>query len=360
MQRILHVVGKMDRGGAETLIMNVYRNIERKKIQFDFVVHGDETGIYSDEISQLGGHVYHIPKYRVINYSSYVQAWKQLFSKHPEYNIIHAHMNSTANIYLKIAKKFGLYTIEHSHNTSNGFGYVVKLKDYNSKQSIKFADKKLACSVDAGHWLYGSNDFVVYNNAIDINRFYYREDARIKLRHQLGIDESTLLLGHVGRFEEQKNHQFFLSLLPKLKRNDYHLVFIGTGTLENEIKLKIKDMNLDKNVSFLGVQTNVDEWLSAMDILIFPSLYEGLSLSLVEAQATGLPILLSDTISKENELTDLITFLPLNDIGEWVKAIQHTHTDLPKREEYNEVISLAGYSDKEVAKQWENMYLNIR
>lgn len=286
MKRILHVVGSMDRGGAETLIMNVYRKIDRNNIQFDFVVHGSDSGSYADEIKQLGSKIYHVPKYRVYNYLQYQKAWETLFESHPEYKIIHAHMNSTANIYLKIAQKYNVRTIEHSHNTSNGTGLIAKLKDYNSKQSIQFADMRLACSNDAGKWLYHDKEFVVYNNAIDTNRFYYDENARIKLRKKLGVDDSTILLGHVGRFAEQKNHKFFIPLLEKLGAMNYHLIFIRNGLLEENIRQQINDHNLNDKVTFLGVQTNVHEWLSAMDILIFPSLYEGLSLSLVEAQAT--------------------------------------------------------------------------
>ena len=208
-ERILHVLGSLNMGGAETLVMNIYRNIDRNKFQFDFVVHGKDIGKYEEEILSFGGKVYHIDEYRVYNHFKYKNIWNNFFNEHEEYKIIHGHMRSTASIYLKIAKKHGLKTICHSHNTSNGKGFKSVIKKLLQSRIKKSCDMYIGCSYDANKWLFGetiakSNDCYVLNNGIDTNFFKYDEKKRNNVRSELGLTDE-LLVGNVGRLCYQKN-----------------------------------------------------------------------------------------------------------------------------------------------------------
>ena len=332
--RVLQVIGIMNRGGAEAMIMNLYRNINRNKIQFDFIEHTSQKAAFDDEIVSLGGKIYHCPKFKGTNIFEYKKWWNNFFENEgKDYHIIHGHIGSTAAIYLSIAKKHGLYTIAHSHNTNNvndGFNFKQMLYSVLSYNTRNVADYFFACSKQAGIDRFGSkvvsdrSRYSVFNNAIDTDLFKFDKKIRENKRDELHL-ENRFVIGHVGRFEEQKNHKFILKVFAEwLKYNrDSVLLLVGGGPLEEDIKDYAKKLNIFDSVKFLGVRSDVNELMQAMDVLLFPSIYEGLGVVLIEAQATGLPCLVSQAIQNEAKLIDSLIFEEnLNsDIQRWVKNI---------------------------------------
>ena len=296
----------MNRGGAETMIMNYYRSIDRTKVQFDFVENSFEPAVFDEEIQSLGGRIFRCPHYNGKNHITYVRWWKQFFREHcGEFAAVHGHLGSTAAIYLSAAKKAGVYTIAHSHNTHqiSLSGMVYQMYSYPTRY---VADYFFGCSQDAGISRYGkricdsSEKFSVLNNAIDTDHFAYREEIRAKIRRKLGL-EGKLVIGHVGRFFAQKNHRFLLEIFAQIhKRNaDAVLLLVGDGELRGEIEKQIRDSGLDEYVILAGVQADVNPYYHAMDVMLLPSLYEGKPFVIIEAQASGLPCVISDKVPSE-------------------------------------------------------------
>lgn len=312
--RILHVLGRTDRGGAESLVMNIYRNIDREKIQFDFAIHTEDRCDFDDEIESLGGRIYHLPRYKVYNHLNYKKAWNDLLNKN-NFKAIHGHMNSTASIYLKIAKKKGITTISHIHNINAEGGFKSKIKEIYKKDINDISDYKFACSIEAGHWMYGKDnkDFVVIENGIEVDKFLFNEEVRIRKRRALGIRENEILIGHIGNYRPVKNHKFALEVFKKVyqQNNDYKLAFIGADVREN-INLEKTSSRCKKNILFLGSRSDINELLQAIDIFILPSISEGLPIASIEAQAAGLKCIISDKVSKEVACTKNVIFLPIN------------------------------------------------
>lgn len=310
--RVLQVLGGLNRGGAETMVMNLYRNIDRNKIQFDFIKHTESKCAYDDEIKELGGRIYSIPKYKVYNHFQYKKAWNNFFKKHPEYKIIHGHVRSTATIYLKIAKKYGLYAIAHSHSTSSGKGIKAIIKNMLQFRIRYITDYFMGCSKEANEWLYGkkianSEKCIILHNAIDVEKYTYNEDIRNKLRKELNIKEDEMVVGNIGRFSYMKNHKFLIDIFEKLcKTENCKLLLVGDGELKNDIQNIVKNKHLENKVIFTGVRSDVNEILQAMDIFVMPSIFEGLPVTLIEAQASGVPSLIANTITKEVDITPLI------------------------------------------------------
>lgn len=310
--RVLQVLGGLNRGGAETMVMNLYRNIDRNKIQFDFIKHTESKCAYDDEIKELGGRIYSIPKYKVYNHFQYKKAWNNFLKKHPEYKIIHGHVRSTATIYLKIAKKYGLYAIAHSHSTSSGKGIKAIIKNMLQFRIRYITDYFMGCSKEANEWLYGkkianSEKCIILHNAIDVEKYTYNEDIRNKLRKELNIKEDEMVVGNIGRFSYMKNHKFLIDIFEKLcKTENCKLLLVGDGELKNDIQNIVKNKHLENKVIFTGVRSDVNEILQAMDIFVMPSIFEGLPVTLIEAQASGVPSLIANTITKEVDITPLI------------------------------------------------------
>lgn len=363
--RILHVLGRLDRGGAETMVMNLYRNIDRSKIQFDFVIHTTDKCDYSEEIEKLGGKIYSMPKYVGKNHFQYKSAWKNFFNVHPEYTIIHGHMRSTASIYLKIATQYNLKTIAHSHNTSSGEGISAIVKNLFQYPIRHIADYLFACSKNAGIWLFGKNacerdNFFILNNAIDAKKFIYDETKRNMIRSKLGIG-NELLIGHVGRFHPQKNHKFIINIFQKIQdiNPNSKLILVGDGDLKAVIQNEVFNLGIGNSVVFMGIRNDIEDILQAMDIFIFPSLYEGLGIVAIEAQASGLPCLVSDVIPKETFITELIHAMPLNEEPKlWAKKICELSYNYERRSYFNEICS-NGYDISLTTKWLEKFYLEI-
>lgn len=363
--RVLHVFGSLNRGGAETMVMNIYRNIDRSKIQFDFIIHTKDKCEYNDEIESLGGRIYDIYRYNGKNHLLYLKAWNEFFDEHSEYKIIHGHIRSTAAIYLKIAKKYGLTTIAHSHSTSNGISISAFIKCILQYPIRYTADYLFACSESAGIWLFGKKacikeNFFVLNNAIDCDRYAFSTKHRKKIRNDKDWN-NKFIIGHVGRFCYPKNHEFLLEVFKQVhkKKCNSVLVLVGSGNLEISIREKACNMGLDECVIFLGSRPDVADLLQGMDYFIFPSLYEGLGISVIEAQAAGLPCVVSNNLPKEVFITNLIKALSLGRRPEeWAEFILENNGKYI-RQDMTDLIRKAGY-DIKVNTNWiQDFYLSI-
>jgi glycosyltransferase involved in cell wall biosynthesis len=363
--RVLRVVARMDRGGLETTIMNTYRLIDRKKLQFDFVVHTEEESAFDQEILSLGGRIYRVPRYNALNHRQYLKAWDRFFRAYREYRIIHGHVRSTAAIYLRIAKKHGLTTIAHSHNTSYGAGFSVILKKLLQQKITSYADYLFACSTPAGQWLFGrdvidKNNFTVVPNGIDAEKYGFNPRIRHEVRSELGIGSDTVL-GHVGSFDQQKNHGFLVTVFEQVNnaKPGTVLLMVGDGILEikERVASQVERSGLSEQTIMTGSRNDVHRLLQAMDCFVFPSHFEGFGNAVTEAQAAGLPCLVSDTVPRAVKITDLVDFLPLSQGAEqWAAKIID---QLEKHERINrsaEIIA-AGYDIKPLAKWYEDFYL---
>ncbi|WP_432694251.1 glycosyltransferase family 1 protein [Priestia aryabhattai] len=362
--RVLHVLGGMGRGGAETMAMNIYRSIDRSKVQFDFVVHTDSECDYDKEIVELGGIIHRIPRYKGTNHLAYRKAWHKFFQDNSDYAIIHGHVRSTASIYLGIAKKYGLITIAHSHNTSSGAGFSAFVKN-SFQYRIRFiADYLFACSLSAGKWLFGENaciksNFILLKNAIDTKKFKYNPDTRVAKRDELGLVDK-FVIGHVGRFHEQKNHTFIVDIFKgiKEKKSNAVLLLIGEGELKKDIEKKVENLELTDSVIFTGIRSDIPELLQSMDLFLFPSLHEGLPVTLIETQAAGLPSLVADTVTKEVQLTNMVKYLPLDSqIDNWVsEALKYGNKNDRDTDTSKDLIK-AGYDIETGAKWYEEFVI---
>ncbi len=363
--RILQVFAEMNRGGAETMIMNLYRHIDREKIQFDFIVHTQEKCAFDDEIEQLGGRIYKVPKYVGTNHFAYKNAWKNFFMSHSDYKIIHGHVRSTASVYLKIARKYNLTAIAHSHNISSGSGIKAVIKNLLQYPIRHISDYFIACSESAGRWLFGdkivaSNKFKILNNAIEIEHFTFNNQVRDTIRKEFSI-EDKYVIGHVGRFHPTKNHEFLIDIFKSVqsKVNNSVLLLIGDGALKESIRMKVRKEKLENSVIFAGVRSDVHDIFQGMDIFVMPSLFEGLPVTLIEAQASGINCVISDAITREVEITDRVDFVSLQKSAEeWAEIILKYIGKNERTNTSNQIIK-AGYDIKSNAKWLEGYYNSI-
>ncbi|MCA0981207.1 glycosyltransferase family 1 protein [Exiguobacterium aestuarii] len=360
--RVLQVFAQMNRGGAETMIMNIYRNIDRSKVQFDFVVHTELECDFDDEIQRLGGKIYKVPLYNGKNHFQYSQAWKLFFEDHPEYRIIHGHVRSTASVYLSIAKRYKLVTIAHSHNTSSGTGFSAFAKNVLQYPIRYIADHLFACSNSAGQWLYGFNsmrkkNFHIINNSIATQDFIFNYQSRERIRKEFQV-ENKFVIGHVGRFHKQKNHDFLIDVFKSIheKNGNSILMLVGDGPLRKSIEEKVKNVGLTNQVIFTGVRSDIPELLQAMDVFAFPSLYEGLGIVAVEAQAAGLPCIVSDKLPNEVLVTNLIKKEKINKTKYWVNSILEFN-ETKERTDTSDQIKSNGYDIEESTEWLERFYL---
>ncbi len=363
--RVLHVVGRSNRGGAETMIMNLYRNIDRSKIQFDFVKHTNEKCDYDDEISELGGRIFSVPRYRGTNHLSYIKEWRALLGSHPEYKILHGHVRSTAAIYVGIARSYGLKTIVHSHGMASTGNILERTVKTVMQIPIRYsADYLFACSDQAGRWLFGEkatgSNYRTVKNAIDLEKYAFDKTKRNKMRKDLGL-EDKLVVGHVGNFTYPKNHKFLIDVFYELqtRMRDSVLLLIGDGELKPQIEQQVERLGLKNRVVLTGAVPNVHDYLQAIDVFVFPSISEGLGMAAIEAQAAGLPCILSDRIPQETFITDLAEKLSLNaDKTIWVERIL-SYCDNSVRKNNSEDMRGSGYDIRESAKEMEEVYFEI-
>ena len=359
--RILHVVPNMQQGGIENFIMNVYRNIDRKKIQFDFLVHYKDRNFFDDEIESMGGKIYRLSFMEDKNIFKYLNELDYFFKEHKEYKIVHAHMASLGCIYLKYAKKYNIpVIIAHSHGPSHlktlkGYTKAILFKGFKKNANVLWA-----CSDKAGEFLFGKNekyDFIP--NAIDFAKFKYCNEMRDNIRKELGI-EDCIVFGNVGRFNLQKNHTFLISLFKKISDTykNTKLILIGTGELKDKIISEIDKYNLNDKVILLGVKENVYDYYQAMDFLLMPSLYEGLPVTGVEAQVNGLYCIFADTITTQVQVTKNAIFIPLDE-EMWLKRINKMIENKEYvRKDDVEILNF-DFDIKLLSKKIEKMYFNF-
>lgn len=363
--RIAQIMGKWNGGGVESVVMNYYRHIDRNKIQFDFVCDNDSTDIPYKEIEELGGKVILIAPYQKI--FKYHKELKKVLED-GNYKIVHSHLNALSVFSLYAAKCAGIpIRIAHSHSTTN----KVEWKKNFIKQILRpfakvFATDYMCCSELAGRWLFGNREYdsgnvYLLNNAIDLEKFKYDENTRNKIRKSLNIKENDFVIGHIGRFVGQKNHSFLIDIFKKIsnKKVNSKLILIGHGKLENTIKEKVKMLNLTSKVEFVGQVLNTNEMYQAFDAFVLPSLYEGLPVVGIEAQASGVSCFFSDNITSEAKILENVFFLSNKESPEvWANCI--ISKSKKKREDTISEMTKRNFNINVEAKKLEFEYMNLK
>lgn len=360
--RVAQIMGKWVGGGVESVVFNYFSFINRNKIQFDFICDSDSTEIPYEKIESMGGRVILIPPYQSV--FKYQKELKRVL-KEGNYKIVHSHINTLSVFPLRAAKKVGVpIRIAHSHSTSNKKEWKKNLlKNILKPFSKLYANKYMCCSELSGIWLFGDKEYekgnvYLLNNAIDLNKYKYNEQIREMKRKELGIKPSTFVIGHIGRFVEQKNHRFLIDIFSEIhkKNNDSVLLLAGQGPLMKEIKEKTHDLKLDNCVKFLGQRKDANELYQAFDLFLLPSLYEGLPVVGVEAQASGNLCYFSDDMTKETKVLDSTRFMSLKKTAEeWAEAILKDAKNYKKHDTKDEV-SKYGFNIEKEAEKLEKKY----
>lgn len=360
MIRVLHVVTYMGRGGLETMLMNYYRAIDRTKVQFDFLTHRDFRADYDDEIEAMGGIIYHLPRLNPFG-AGYRRALNSFFDSHPEYRIVHVHQDCLSGVVLKAAKEHGVpHRIAHSHSSSQTKDLKYPLKLLFRPMIVPNSTALFACGKEAGKWMFRTDDFRVLNNAIDAKKYSFSAQTRKEIRESLGIGQEELVIGHVGRFSPPKNHDFLLDVFASIRRRiDAKLLLVGDGALRPDAENKARELGLVNDVIFTGVRTDVEDVLQAMDVFVFPSIYEGLPVTVVEAQAAGLPCVISDKVPMECRKTDLVHQISLDAGCEYWADFVLALADYPRRDMYEEIKN-AGFDIKCNAENLAEYYLGLQ
>lgn len=371
--RILHVLGTLNLGGAESRIMDLYRNIDKSRVQFDFVIHTTKECFFTKEISDMGGRIYSVPCFKIYNYISYVRAWKKFMREHAkDYAMIQGHMTSTGSVYLPIAKKYGIKTtIAHARSAGVDSGIKGKITRFMRKNLAKKADFLFTCSELAGISVFGKKAVeegktIFVPNAIEVDKFKFNPKVREEVRRELNI-EDRFVIGHVGRFHYAKNHEFLLAIFRDiLKQYDAQnskkplLLMLGEGPRMEEMKTLAHDYGVSQDVIFAGNHSDVYRYYQGMDLFLYPSRYEGLPGTVVEAQASGLRTIMSDAICDEVVFTDLIDTMSIElDPSQWAQKIcNFTEEDkgLINRISYNEISLKSDFNVKSQADIMSHFY----
>ncbi|MCD8147177.1 MAG: glycosyltransferase family 1 protein [Clostridiales bacterium] len=325
MIRVLQCVNNMHRAGLETMLMNYYRSVDRTSLQFDFLTHRPEKSDYDDEILALGGRVFYAPRLLPQNYPAYFRYMERFWRDHPEYQIVHAHIDAMSYLPLLTAKKADVPArIAHSHNTSIDRDYKYPLKLLFKGKLPTVANYRCACGQAAGEFLFGGADFTVIPNAIEGDRFLFSANTRAKTRAELGISPEEFVVGHVGRLSYQKNHRFLLRIFAAVlqQRPTALLLLVGTGEKEPNLRKQAAELGISDRVRFLGSRDDTDRLYQAMDVLALPSLFEGVPVVGIEAQFADLPCVFSDKVPKEAKISGKTVFLSLEQPPEaWAETI---------------------------------------
>lgn len=373
MYRILHTGMTPNYGGVEAVVMNWYRNIDRTKIQFDFLTRHDGPKIaYEQEILDMGGHIYreyYGRKEKPFMAGKYIQ---KIFERDPSIKGVHMNVNSLEYITpARLAERMGLpIRIVHAHTAgdfNNNERIETRLMQKINKKILQSpCYQKYGCSKDACNYMFGEeNNTTVIHNAIELGKFRYNEEKRKSLRKKYDIKDDMIVIGFVGRIEYQKNPIFLIKIFEEFYKmnHDSRLVLVGTGMLEEECKNLIRKSGLEDKILFLGMQKETADYYSMFDVFLFPSLFEGLGVVLVEAQANGLPCLVSSGIPDEVMITPLIEKHTLSDTPQqWaqhlIRMVNGKIKDR-KQDNYSDQITLAGYDIKEEVKRLENIYMTL-
>ena len=357
MIRVVHILGNLSVGGVESFIMSVYRRIDRDKIQFDFLVHNLENDAYRKEIEELGGRIFILDRLNFKNPLKYKRDLDNILEKHKEFSILHCHFRGTEAIILKEAKKYGLMTISHNHGTQNSSKFNSLIRRIFKKDVLKYSDIKLACSDQAGTDFYGKGSYKKINNGIDLEKYKFDEDVRQETRRELKFEENYVLI-NVGSLSDIKNQDFLIHLMPDLleKNPDIRLLLVGDGPLKSDLENLCKDLKVSDQVIFLGNSDRVNELLMAADIFLFPSKREGLGISAIEAQASGLVSLLSTNVPREAGISEGARFIDL-DRDKWTYEILYYKGSI--RKNVIEDIRRKGYDIETSVKKLSNIYLHL-
>ncbi len=363
--RVLHILTVMGLGGAESRIMDLYRRIDTDRVQFDFVVHLSDAGYYDREIKERGGRIFCWPRLRLHNIVRYIRETDRFFKTHKEYEMIHGHLISYGILYHLIAKKNGVRVrIVHARSSAsenNLSGFLTSLMIWPLRYC---ATHYLACSIPAGEYVFGKGNMrrgkvKIINNAIDARKFLFSPEDRARIRQELGLMD-RFVVGHVGRFRYAKNHPFLLEIFSEIakKRGDATLLLVGEGKLKEDMIRQAHRMGIGDKVVFTGERYDIPALLSAMDVFVFPSHYEGLPGSVIEAQTSGLRCFVSDAISREAGITDLLSFTSLKESpGVWADKV--VASAVYERKNMYERIASAGYDVQRVAEELQQFYLQL-
>ena len=364
MIRVLHSVSNMARAGIETMLMNYYREMDRERIQFDFLANKPVPGEYDEEIRAMGGRVFVSPGLNPLHYPQYKRFMAALISSSPEIRIVHAHNEAMGYYALQTAKDAGIRVrIAHAHNTQIIRDYKYPLKMVCKQLLPGAATDYWSCGRDAGIYYFGKERWqqsgYILHNAIDLQRFRYQPEVRQRIRREHG-QEDAFVLGHVGRFNLQKNHSRLLDIFAAVHRicPEARLALIGVGELEQAAREKARTLGLEKQVLFLGQMANVNEWYQAMDCFVLPSLFEGLPVVGVEAQAAGLPCFFSDAVTDEILLTPAAERIALSaGDAEWAERIVACRRAEWDRTRGETLIRRAGFDIHTAARELQRIYL---
>lgn len=331
MKRILCVISSMNAGGAETFLMKIYRQLDKTCYQMDFCINVPDKCFYEDEITDMGGKMYRIPA-KSQNQKEFARRLGNVVQANGYKYVLRITSNAMGFADLKIAKQAGAKLCSaRSSNSSDGAGWKPWLAHrvgrllYGKYVDVKFAPSDLAAKYTFGKRAYDEGEVALLHNAVDLNVFRYDEAGRVAIREEFGIENDTLLVGHVGRFMTQKNHGFLLDVFHEIlkKKPNSKLLLVGNGHLERQVRDRVAAMGITERVIFAGIRSDVPQLLSAMDVFVFPSLYEGMPNTVIEAQATGLPCVIADTITREANITELVAYLPLQNPQVWAeKALE--------------------------------------
>lgn len=362
--RILQIIDKIDKNsGVWSAVNNYYKHIDNSEFIFDFMVNQEVEENLKEEIEQRGSKIYVMPELKGKNMLQYKKELKSFFSTHKEYCIVHGHVPNASAFYLREAKKAGVpVRILHSHNSRGADGIVKKIRNYIlNHRGVSAANVYLACSAPAAQYLFGTTDesrVRIVRNAIDLKKFAYNKEVRENLRKKYHV-EDKFVIGHIGRFVEQKNHRFLIEIAKELKdrRRDFSFVLVGDGPLRLKIEQMVKKMGLSEYFIFVGSVDNPQDYYQMMDLFAMPSLYEGLPVVGVEAQAAGLPCLFSDTITREILLTKQAKQLSIQKADEWAEELSGVVKQ--RNLENVELIEQHGFAIEKEAKKLENIYLKL-
>ena len=357
MERILQVVTDMNLGGIENLIMSYYRKMDRSKVQFDFLMHRAEPSYFDEEILAMGGRIYRLPPIHPKTFVAYRRELKKFFDTH-QYRVVHAHNNAYSMFVLREAQQHGVSVrIASSHCAFPKLGLIHQLTyDYCRSKINRYVTHRLACSIPAGQWLYSGADFDILPNAIDAHQFRFSPQQRAKCRAALGLGDA-FTVAHVGRLTHAKNHEFLIAAFVEVLKAEpsARLLLIGDGELRTQIEACASQLP-DGAVVFLGSRTDIPQLLQAADVFAFPSHFEGLPVTMIEAQAAGLPCVMSDRVTGECVVTDLVTSLPIDDPKRWAEEIL-AKKDTPRTDRLAD-IQRSGYDITAAAEELTRFYLN--
>lgn len=370
--RVLVLDTVMDRGGAETMMMNYLRHFDRSKVTYDFLVNRDYRAAYEDEIEALGGRIYRMCPMYPQYFARYKREFRAFLKQHPEYRIIHSNLEERSYFPLRVAAEQGVpVRIAHAHNRPVGFNLKSIFREYFRMRLPKYVTHMFACGTEAGDWLFGENNrgrVIQQRNAIDTSAYRYDSAIAKQVREEFGVtDPNTFVLGHVGRFFPQKNHVFLIDIFAQVHKQHPNSVLwlVGGGELndelKNQIKAKVKELGLTDAVTFLGVRSDVNRLVQGMDSFVLPSLYEGLPVTMIEAQASGLPCTISDRVPKQCDVTGNVQIIGLDDSpSQWAKKIWDQYSAYGKSERANGagIVTDAGFDIKANAEWLQKFYVD--